>query len=75
MAVIGTAFMRQKLSNTNMTNEQHKNIHIELHKKLDELVADYIAQTGGLPSRHTIFDLMKWSHEQTQLPTDNATTL
>jgi hypothetical protein len=36
----------------------------ELHQALDLLLARYINDTGKLLGRTTIFDLMKWSHEQ-----------
>jgi hypothetical protein len=48
-----------------MTKEQHESIHKELHKNLDVLVADFISETGGLPSKTTVMDLIEWSHEQT----------
>lgn len=48
-----------------MNDQEHREHHMQLHKNLDELVADWIGETGNLPSQHTIFELMKWSHEQT----------
>ena len=42
-----------------------KERHIELHKMLDELVADFISQTNNLPSKTTVMELMKWAYEQT----------
>lgn len=48
-----------------MDDKEHRGRHIALHKSLDELVADYIGETGNLPSQHTIFELMEWSYEQT----------
>lgn len=47
---------------------QHRERHIELHKALDELVADFINHTGKLPSKTTLFELMEWSHQQTIAP-------
>lgn len=44
--------------------EAHILRHKKLHKNLDELVADYITHTKGLPSKNTILDLMRWAHEQ-----------
>ena len=52
-----------------MSGIEHKKRHVELHRSLDELVADFVAQTGRLPSETTIMDLMRWSHEQTIAPT------
>ncbi len=53
-----------------MDKQKHKIRHIELHKKLDELLADYIEHTGKLLSESTIMDVMKWSHEQTINPSE-----
>ena len=49
-----------------MTEEQHKERHEKLHTYLDELVADWIKSTRGLPSKTILMDFMKWSCEQTQ---------
>ncbi len=53
---------------TTLTPEDHKKRHKFLHKSLDELVADFIKHTGGLPSRLLISQLMAWSHTQTIKP-------
>jgi hypothetical protein len=53
-----------------MTPEEHIQRHKDLHKSLDELVADCITHTKMLPSKMTAFDLMKWSCEQTRNPTE-----
>lgn len=52
-----------------MSEVEHKKRHIKLHRNFDELVADFVAQTGRLISETTIMDLMRWSHEQTIVPT------
>jgi len=49
-----------------MTDSGHKKRHIELHNALDELVADFISSTKGLPSKTTVMELMQWSFEQTE---------
>jgi len=49
-----------------MNEKEHIELHIELQKKLDELVADFIYNTGKRPSETKIIDLMEWSYEQTQ---------
>ena len=55
------------------TEEQtHKERHEFLHKCFDELLADFINHTQGLPSRTTLMDFMEWSHSQTIKPTENA---
>lgn len=55
---------------TKMSKKQHKDIHIELHKRFDELLADFIYHTDGLPSETTLAQFMQWSHEQTIKPTE-----
>jgi len=52
-----------------MNEKEHKQRHVELHKALDELLADFISHTTFLPSKTTIFELMRWSHQQTIKPT------
>lgn len=50
--------------------EEHRIIHVELHKKLDELVADFISHNENvLPSQTSILELIQWSHQQTMKPT------
>lgn len=51
-----------------MTTKEHKKHHIELHKALDELVADWISTTKKLPSKTSILELMQWSCAQTKNP-------
>lgn len=53
-----------------MTPEQHKKRHEQLHRKLDELCADFIQHTGCLPSKTTVLELMHWSNMQTVKPTE-----
>ncbi len=50
--------------------KNHKLRHQELHKSFDELMADFISHTDGLPSKTTLSVLMKWSYEQTLNPTE-----
>ena len=51
-----------------MTDGEHKVRHLALHKSLDELVANFIFHTKGLPSKTTILELITWSHQQTLNP-------
>lgn len=51
------------------TDDAHKLRHEQLHRALDELLADWIGHTHALPSQNTVAELMKWSHEQTINPT------
>lgn len=56
-----------------MTPEEHKIRHVELHQALDELVADWIFHVeGALPSMRMVLDLMQWSYQQTQSPTEGG---
>jgi hypothetical protein len=50
--------------------EEHRQRHVALHAYLDELIADYIRHTGGLPSKNTIYDLIVWSCGQAKNPTE-----
>lgn len=49
-----------------MEEKKHKERHQLLHKELDELVADFIQETGKLPSETKLMELMEWSFEQTK---------
>ena len=53
-----------------MTHEEHIERHQVLHKELDELVADFITHTKGLPSQTVVLELMHWSFGQTKNPTE-----
>jgi hypothetical protein len=56
-----------------MTKAQHRKRHKELHLALDELVADFILDNNDkLPSQSTVFEIMRWSHEQTKNPSDKT---
>jgi len=48
-------------------NEEHKERHKTLHKCFDELIADFISETGRMPSETTVMDLIEWSYKQTQI--------
>ena len=50
-------------------SEEHWQRHKELHRALDELVADWIAHTNGLPSKASLLEFMMWSAEQMRCPT------
>lgn len=49
--------------------EQHKQMHVQMHKVLLLLLDDFIEQTETTPAQTKIINLMKWSHEQTIKPT------
>jgi len=51
-------------------NQAHIQRHILLHQYLDELLADFIIHTNKLPSKTKIIELMEWSYQQTQKPTE-----
>jgi len=55
-----------------MTRDEHIERHRQLHHSLDELLADWISNSGverPYPSEHTIKDLIEWSYQQTLNPT------
>ena len=57
------------MSDTALYKEEHKKRHIELHKALDELIADYITHHDQKrPSNTTVMELLEWSYKQTQNP-------
>ena len=51
----------------------HRKRHIELHKSLDELFADYISHHPNQTqfTQMPIIDLIKWSKEQTENPVNH----
>jgi len=54
-----------------MEKEDHIKRHQELHRSLDELLADFLMHnTDKLPSTTTVFELLNWSHKQTTGPTE-----
>lgn len=53
-----------------MDREEHIQKHKDLHRSLDELLADFITHTGELPSKSSIFELVEWSFEQSINPTE-----
>lgn len=50
-----------------MNNQEHKDIHLALHKSLDKLLADWIAHAEGSLDQ-SIYNLMVWSFDQTKNP-------
>jgi hypothetical protein len=59
-----------------LTPEEHKARHEELHRSLDELMADYrvhhpYTNSGANKSFNeiSVWELVEWSHEQTKNPT------
>jgi hypothetical protein len=47
-----------------MTTQEHCERYKLLHGYLDELVADFIRETGKLPTKCTIMELMEWNNKQ-----------
>jgi len=56
---------------TKVTKKEHKQRHEELHKALDELVADWLGNTKNLPSASTVMQLLQWSSKQARKPDHN----
>lgn len=55
-----------------MTHDEHRDRHVLLHREFDELLADYMRHH---PKQHRFLDmpiseLMEWSFQQTQEPTE-----
>jgi len=61
-----------RLAASKMTTEQHRARHVELHKMLDELVADWMTHTGKRPSSSSVLELLEWSNTQTVEPTEKT---
>ena len=62
-------FDEVKIETRQMTEEEHIQRHIEFHKILDEMVADFMQDTDKkgeicLPSTTSLMDFMNWSYEQ-----------
>lgn len=54
-----------------ITHARHLAVHKKLHEALDRLLADWIQETGVLPTRASVGDLIDWSHKQTTDPDNN----
>jgi phage terminase large subunit GpA-like protein len=60
-----------KVSNfLELVSEYHKDCHIQLHKSLDILIADFISHTGKHLLTTNLMELMKWSYLETINPTE-----
>ena len=55
-----------------MKRATHRDRHVMLYRYLDELVADFIGDTGKLSSHTSIYELMMWAFEQTKKPTEKT---
>ena len=54
-----------------MTKKEHLERHQELHKKLDELVADFTNHNVDKQLNNTsVMELIEWSHQETINPTE-----
>lgn len=51
-----------------VTEDEHKQRHIELHRALDELLADFILATKEPPLNQPIRNLLEWAYQQTIEP-------
>jgi hypothetical protein len=50
--------------------EEHIIVHKKLHEALDELIADFMDNTGKLASQTSVIELMRWSYVQTINPVE-----
>jgi hypothetical protein len=53
-----------------MTHQEHIERHKQLHRNLDELMADYIEHSEKGLDETSVMQLMKWSYQQTLNPTE-----
>ncbi len=53
-----------------MSPRDHKARHTMLHRRLDELLADWIRHNDKGPSQATVLELVQWSYKQTLNPTE-----
>lgn len=60
---------------SHMSREEHQDRHILLHRKLDELLADWITHEPTASIDRPVIDLMKWSCEQAKEPTPDKTRI
>lgn len=52
-----------------MTYEEHRDRHLELHRGLEELVADYLTHNPNFSLKNiSVFGLMAWSIQQAKDP-------
>lgn len=60
-----------------MTREEHKRLHAEMHRSLEELLNDFLHHHRGrlfnrpLPPVLTVSELMAWSYQQTLEPQED----
>jgi hypothetical protein len=63
--------MSQDREALRVITEKHRRRHVELHRALDELVADWVLhQPRGKLCNSTIMELIEWSHRQTIKPAE-----
>lgn len=53
-----------------MTHEEHRQRHVRLNDALDELIADWMAQTDGDLGK-PVMELAIWAKQQTAIATAN----
>ena len=51
-----------------LTPEEHQKRHVELHRAIDELLADWLAHMPDASIDRAIIDLVQWSYKQTLSP-------
>lgn len=50
-----------------LPEDRHISRHVQLHRALDELIADFIDKTGK-PLEIPLLELIAWSYQQTKQP-------
>ncbi len=55
-----------------LTNHEHRERHVELHRALDELMADWFRHVPSAGIYREVIDLATWSNEQQKNPTGES---
>jgi len=54
-----------------LTKKEHIARHKKLHESFDELLADFVWNTNGLPHNTGLGEFLEWSYRQTIEPVNN----
>ncbi len=68
------AKLRGAMKRHGASGQTHQEIHVALHKSLDELAADFISHTKKLPRKTTMMEFMNWAYQQTLEPSGKLLT-
>jgi len=54
-----------------VSRDKHRMRHVELHRALDELLADFARTRKGTILDRQISELLAWSYQETKSPTEH----